>query len=122
MFVADRGGPTLGLFVSVAIAAAILNALIAILIVCARMLYSSARDLAWPEPVNRFLARVDPRTRTPWGAVAFLTTAGALLTPFVDVATLGTILGGWVSTAYTMIALCALWSRVAGGHRRPISR
>ena len=47
---------------------AVLNAILAITLQFARILWSSARDRAWPDPVNGALGRVHPTFQSPWVA------------------------------------------------------
>ena len=67
-FVTERGGRALSIAISLGVALATVNALIAIVLVFARFFYSSGRDRAWPEPVNRALTRLHPRFHSPWVA------------------------------------------------------
>ena len=60
-FVTQRGGRALGIAVNLAVALAILNAMIAILLVNARFYYSSGRDRAWAGPINVALTRLHGR-------------------------------------------------------------
>jgi amino acid transporter len=112
LFVLDRGGPLLNTVLSLAVAGAIFNALIANLMVLARTIYSSGRDQAWPAPCNALLARVHPSLHTPWIATLGLGLVAAVITPFSDIATLGTFLGAVVTVAYVMIAVSAVASRI----------
>ena len=52
------GGATLNKVISVGVAIALFNAIIASVLAIGRVLYSSARDNAWPEPINRWFASV----------------------------------------------------------------
>ncbi len=74
-FVALRGGRWLSIAVSLGVALAIVNAMIAIVLVHARFFYASGRDRAWAPPINAALTRVSRRCGSPW--VANLT-AGVL--------------------------------------------
>jgi amino acid transporter len=111
-FVLERGGPLLNTLLSLAVAGAIFNALIANLVVLARAIYSSGRDHAWPAPCNSLLAHVHPRLHTPWIATLGLGFVAAAITPFSDIAALGTFLGAVITVAYVMIAVSALASRI----------
>ena len=112
LFVLERGGPLLNTLLSLAVAGALFNALIANLVVLARAVYSSGRDHAWPAPCNALLAHVHPRLHTPWIATLGLGFVAAAITPFSDIATLGTFLGAVITVAYVMIAVSALASRI----------
>lgn len=50
-----RGGPTLNVVISVGITIAIINAVIAIILQIARLVFASARDRSWPKPVDDVL-------------------------------------------------------------------
>jgi len=75
-FVTQRGGRALGIAVNLAVALAILNAMIAILLVNARFYYSSGRDRAWAAPINVALTRLHGRFGSPWVATLL---AGAVV-------------------------------------------
>ncbi len=65
-FVLAAGGRTLDQVVSLGVAFAIINAMIAIALINARQLYASARDGVWPTAWNRALGAVHPRFGSPW--------------------------------------------------------
>lgn len=65
-FVLATGGASLSRAVSLGVAFAIVNAMIAIALINARQLYASARDGVWPTIWNRALASVHPRFGSPW--------------------------------------------------------
>jgi amino acid transporter len=67
-FVAQRGGRWLAIAVSLGVALAIVNAMIAIVLVYARFFYSSGRDRAWAPPINAALTRISRRFGSPWVA------------------------------------------------------
>lgn len=52
--------------ISLAIALAILNAVIAIMLLTARLIFSSGRDGTWFPKVDRALTSIHPRFGTPW--------------------------------------------------------
>lgn len=74
-FVLARGGPALNIAVSVGVALAIVNAVIAIVLVNARFFYSSGRDGIWSGGINAALTRLHGRFDSPWLATLL---AGAL--------------------------------------------
>jgi amino acid transporter len=67
-FITARSGSTLNDVVSLAIAVAIFNAVLAIILITARMIFSTGRDAAWPSPISRALARIHPKYGSPWVA------------------------------------------------------
>jgi amino acid transporter len=65
-FLLAAGGPLVDKIVSLGVAFAIVNAMIAIGLINARQLFCSGRDGVWPGPLNRWAAAVHPRLRSPW--------------------------------------------------------
>lgn len=113
-FMTTLGGPTLNTVVSLTIAIAVINAVLAILINCSRSLYASARDNTWPKLINGPLAKVHPRTKTP--IIATLA-VGVMCTVLLLVLSLKIMLiltGATVLIAYLLTALAALSGRITG--------
>jgi amino acid transporter len=104
-----------GTFISLCIALAIINAGIVMVIQNSRVLYASARDRAWPEPVNRALGSLGGRFGSPWVATLAVGVPGAVLC-FVPVDTLNGVTGVAVAAMYAVVAVAALASRRAA-HR-----
>ncbi|MFD5077972.1 APC family permease [Streptomyces sp. NPDC058371] len=98
-----------GTFVSLCVALAIINAGIVMVIQNSRVLFASARDKAWPEPVNRGLSRLG-RFGSPWVATLLVGVPGALLC-FVNLDTLYGVTGVSVTGMYLLVAVAALLSR-----------
>ena len=111
------GGPVLSTFVSLTVAAAILNAVIVMVLQNARVLYASARDRAWPAPVNRALSRLHPRWRSPWVATLVVGLPGAVLAGLVDLEALIGLTGIVVAVLYLMLGIAALRSRNLRGRQ-----
>jgi amino acid transporter len=65
-FISADGGPLLAKAVSLGVALAIINAMIAIALINARQLYASGRDRVWPGVVNRALTALHPNFNSPW--------------------------------------------------------
>ncbi|MEU1618148.1 APC family permease [Streptomyces sp. NPDC005722] len=103
-----------GTFISLCIALAIVNAGIVMVIQNSRVLYASARDRAWPAPVNRAFGTLSKRFGAPWIATLAVGVPGAVLC-FVPVETLSGVTGVAVAAMYVVVALAALGSR-RGGH------
>ncbi|WP_263248742.1 APC family permease [Saccharopolyspora rosea] len=121
--VASWGGPVLSTFVSLSVAAAILNAVIVMVLQNARVLYASARDRAWPAPVNRALSRLHSRWKSPWVATLAVGLPGALLAGLVDIEALLDVTGVIVAVTYLLLAVAALRVRRLsgrGGWRMPL--
>ncbi|MFE6483416.1 APC family permease [Streptomyces sp. NPDC057757] len=103
-----------GTFVSLCVALAIINAGIVMVIQNSRVLFASARDKAWPEPVNGVLSKLG-RFGSPWVATLLVGVPGAALC-FVDLDTLYGVTGVSVTAMYLLVAVAALLAR--RGHHR----
>jgi amino acid transporter len=111
-FLLDRAGPVVNTLVSVGIAIAVINAVLAIVLQIARLLFSAARDGSWPTIINRPLAAVHPRLRTPIAATVVVGILSALclwLVPF-DALLVATSAG--IVITYGMVGLAALVGRI----------
>ena len=116
-FLIDRGGPVINVLVSVGIAVAIFNAVVAIQIQIGRLIFASARDRSWPAAVDRILGRVNPRTKTPVVATVIVGVLVIIAAVFIPFGTLILATGSAVVILYTIVALCALRICSAkGGH------
>lgn len=111
-FVHQVGGNVLGTVINLSIALAIINANIAVVVLVARMLFSSGRDEVWAAPINRFLTRVHPRFGSPWAATLVTGVLAAALC-FVDLNVLLVMTGTAIVVVYG--ALCVA---VIAGRRR----
>ncbi|MFD4608323.1 APC family permease [Streptomyces sp. NPDC058440] len=103
-----------GAFVSLCVALAIINAGIVMVIQNSRVLFASARDKAWPEPVNKAFSRLG-RFGSPWVATLAVGVPGALLC-FVNLDTLYGVTGVSVTGMYLLVAVGALLAR-RGSHK-----
>ncbi|MGV9573130.1 APC family permease [Streptomyces nigra] len=103
-----------GTFVSLCVALAIVNAGIVMVIQNSRVLFASARDKAWPRPVNGVLSRLG-RFGSPWVATLAVGVPGAALC-FVDLDTLYGVTGVSVTGMYLLVAVAGLLAR-RGSHR-----
>jgi amino acid transporter len=103
-----------GAFVSLCVALAIINAGIVMVIQNSRVLFASARDQAWPAPVNRALSQLG-RFGSPWVATLAVGVPGALLC-FVNLDTLYGVTGVSVTGMYLLVAVAALLGR-RGAHK-----
>jgi amino acid transporter len=112
--VTDWSNSAVGTFVSLCVALAIINAGIVMVIQNSRVLFASARDKAWPAPVNNVFARLG-RFGSPWVATLAVGVPGAILC-FVNLDTLYGITGVSVTAMYLLVAVAALLSR-KGPHR-----
>ena len=111
-FIHQAGGPVLSRVMSLAVAAAIFNTMIAVMLSAARQLYASARDKAWPSG-GRHLAALHPRFGSPH--VATLTVGGAALACcLVPPGVLVTILANGNVATYATLCLAAIAGRRSG--------
>ncbi|MFL5818921.1 MAG: APC family permease [Conexibacter sp.] len=113
-FLQARGGDVVNDVVSVGIAIAIINAVLAILLQLGRLIYSSARDRSWPDVINRPLAAVHPRLRTPVTATLLVGVIGALLLWLVPFDTLLIVTSASLLITYGLVGLAAIVGRVRG--------
>ncbi|WP_405663920.1 APC family permease [Streptomyces sp. RK9] len=104
-----------GTFISLCVALAIINAGIVMVIQNSRVLFASARDKAWPAPVNKVLSRLGGRFGSPWVATLLVGVPGAALC-FVNLDTLYGVTGVSVTGMYLLVAVAALLAR-RGSHR-----
>ncbi|MEV4616905.1 APC family permease [Kitasatospora sp. NPDC049258] len=104
-------GSAVGTFVSLCIAAAILNAVIVMVIQNGRVLYASARDRTWPDPVNRALGTLHPRWGSPWVATLAIGAPGAVLALAVPIDALLGFTGVVVAVIYLLLGVAALAAR-----------
>jgi amino acid transporter len=113
-FLLATSNTTINTIVSLGIALAIFNATLAIILEFGRIVYSSARDRAWPGPVNTWLAAVHPGFRSPWVATAVVGVVSAILCIAVPLNTLITLTGASLVADYALIAVAALVGRATG--------
>lgn len=111
-FLTSIGGDTFNTIISLGIAVAVLNAVVALMPFFARILYSSGRDMAWPAPISNALAAVHPRWGTPWISTLVVGVAGAVLVLFTDVATLSTCVGAVLCVEFILVAASSIVSRI----------
>ncbi|MFJ8628754.1 APC family permease [Kitasatospora sp. NPDC093550] len=109
-----------GTFISLCVALAIINAGIVMVIQNSRVLFASARDKAWPEPVNKAFGTLG-RFGSPWIATLAVGLPGAALC-FVKGELLSNITGVAVTGMYLLVAIAALLSRRAHHKHAPAWR
>jgi amino acid transporter len=64
-FITQVGGPVLSKVMSLAVAVAIFNAMIAVSLMAGRQLFSTGRDQVWTSGLNRAFAAIHPRLHPP---------------------------------------------------------
>ena len=115
-FIAARAPAWLASTLSLAVALAIFNTMIAVSLVAGRQLYATGRDRFWPDPVSRFLARVHPRLGSPWTATLTMG-AAALLGCVIDKRLLVLVLGNGNVVLYSGLCLAVFVGRRSGATR-----
>ena len=120
-FLMAAGGEAMAQAVSLGVAFAIVNAMIAVGLINARQLYCSGRDGVWPAPVNRWMAAVHPRFGSPWIATLVMGAASAL-SCLLPLPLLIMVTGTGLVAIYAGVALAAIAGRAGGttdvGHYR----
>lgn len=116
-FIQSAGGQAVALMVGLAVALAILNAVIAVVLQSARQLYCTGRDETWPEPMNAVLAKVHPRFGSPWAAT-LATGAVTCALCFIPLRMLIIATGASVAMVYIVLCVASLAGRATGstGH------
>lgn len=120
-FLLATGGPAMADAVSLGVAFAIVNAMIAIGLINARQLYCSGRDGVWPQAVNRWMAAVHPTWHSPWVATLVMgaATLGCCLLPLE---LLIMLTGTGLVMIYAGVSVAAIAGRMNGttdvGHYR----
>ena len=112
-FVQARGGSTLDTVLSLAVALAIINAVLAIVLISSRLVFSSGRDRAWPKAMNKALSLVHPKFGTPWVATLATGFVAAALC-FVDAQVLTVVTSTSIVVVYAALCLGSLFGRRSG--------
>jgi amino acid transporter len=112
-FLKSAGGGALGLVVSLGIALAIVNAVIATVLINARFLFSSGRDGVWHGAANDALTRIHGRFKSPWAAtlLAGVSAGAACFIPFHILLVMN---GTAVVVMYLLLCLGAIAGRLTG--------
>lgn len=116
-FVAERGGPSLAGLLGAGVGLAIVNAVIAVVLLGARQVYATGRDETWAPRLNRLFARVHPGFGSPWVAtlVTGAITGGFCLIPLrlLLIAT-----GTSVAVVYAFLCVGLMAGRRTGATRQ----
>jgi amino acid transporter len=112
-FILATGGVWLDKAISLGIAFAIVNAMIAVALINARQLYASARDGVWPTSWNRAIGSVHPRFQSPWVA-ALIMGAAAAASCLLDLKTLVMLTANGLVVVYAGVCVAALAGRFTG--------
>ncbi len=120
-FIASRSGSTINTIISLGIALAIFNAMIACILAAARMVFSTARDKVWPLGIDNLLVKTHSRFHSPYVSTLFcgVLAAGAC---FVNETALFVITGTGLIVIYAALCFAVILGRKHGttghGHYR----
>ena len=120
-FVQQAGGGVVGRLMGGGVGLAIINAVIALVLLTARQLYSTGRDETWGKSLSGLLTRCHPTLHSPWAATLL---AGALASGlcFVSLKLLLIVTGTGVAIIYAILCAAVMSGRrsgaTAGGYFR----
>jgi amino acid transporter len=109
-FVQGIGGPALHRIISLGVALALFNAMLAISLMGGRQLYSSARDQAWPPRVSAAVSRLHLHFNSPWVATTVLGATGVLWC-LVPLNVLLIVIGEGTAAIYACMCVAAIRGR-----------
>lgn len=112
-FIIARGGHNLAALISLGVAVAVFNAMIAVALLGGRILYAAAREHAFHASLNRALSKVHGGFGSPWVATLAMGSVGLLLC-FVPLPVLVMISGSSVAIGYGLVALSLIAGRRTG--------
>ncbi len=123
-FVAMVGPAWLAPVISLSVAIAIFNTMIAVALMAGRFLFSTGRDGVWPAPVARLVTQLHPRFGAPSLATLLIGGAG-LICCIVPLTLLITLLGSGTVVFYSVACLGVMRGRATGttahaGFRMPL--
>ena len=120
-FIRATGGPAMARALSVGVAIAIFNAMLALSLLAARQLYATGRDRLWPGPLNRAFTRLHPRFRSPW--IAALTMGAVSLSwCFAPLDFLVTVIATVTVATYIGLCVAVIVGRARGSTRGGVYR
>jgi amino acid transporter len=111
-FLRATGGPVISAVVSVGVAGAIFNSLVACMLAYSRYLYATGRDGIWPRPVSRLLSSLHPKLHSPVAATLLLAAVSAF-TVLLGEKALVILISGNVSD-YLLISIAIMIGRRRG--------
>ncbi|MBX9859141.1 MAG: APC family permease [Sphingomonas sp.] len=107
------GGGRAADWLAIGVAIAIVNAVIACILACARFFYGTARDRCWGRPIDQLLTAIHPRFGSPWMSTLIVGGAGAACC-FVPLEQLLVLSGTGLIAIYAGIALAVIAGRRSG--------
>jgi amino acid transporter len=112
-FVRQLGGDLLNKAISLSVALAIINAVLATLLQNARFLFSTGRDTAWHASINDALTRTHSRFHSPWFAT-LAAGASSILMCFLGIQWLLVLTGTGIVLTYAGVCVATLAGRKNG--------
>lgn len=113
LLVRMRAGDTTAAWVSIGVATAVVNAIIACILACARFFYGTARDRCWGRPLDVWLTAIHPRFGSPWVSTLIAGGAGVACC-FLSLELLLVLSGTGLVVIYAGIALAMIEGRRKG--------
>lgn len=104
------GGERAGQLIAFGVALAIVNAIIAWVLACARFFYGTARDGSWGRPFDTWMLAIHPRWKSPWIGTLMVGGVGMLLC-FLPLRLLEVWSGAGLIAIYAGIAVAAIVGR-----------
>ncbi|MGH6888433.1 MAG: APC family permease [Rhizomicrobium sp.] len=120
-FVRATGGSMLNAAISLSVALAIVNAVLATLLQNARFLFSTGRDRAWHGLINDVFTRTHVRFRSPWGAT-LAAGVSSIVMCFLGLKLLLVITGTGIVLTYAGVCWAALAGRRNGSSAHAVFR
>jgi len=120
-FLHEAASPAMAKAISLGVAVAIFNAMIAIALTGGRGVYAAARDGAFPEVISRALRRVHATHGSPWIATLVLGVGGLFLC-LLPLNTLILINGNSAGIVYALLAIAVIRGRRTGSTSASRSR
>jgi amino acid transporter len=112
-FVRSLGGRAFEIAVSLSIALAIINAVLATVLQNGRFFFSTGRDKCWHETINDHFTRTHSRFHSPWVGT-LVAGALAILVCFLGLDFLVQLTGAGISVTYVALSIAALAGRWSG--------
>ena len=112
-FIFSTGGRAFAAVISISVALAIFNAVLATVLQNARVAYCTGRDGTWIGPFNRSLTATHPRTHSPWVATLFAGFASMALC-FLGLNLILVLSGTGIVIVYGAVCLASIIGRSKG--------
>jgi amino acid transporter len=109
-FVLAYGGRWFNIAISLSIALAIINAVLATVLQNGRFFYSTGRDNSWHASINDYFTRTHPRFHSPWVGT-IVAGALAILACSLGLQLLLVLTGAGISVTYVALSVAALTGR-----------